>query len=153
MKMRQLMAATGISRAMLGYRAKKLGLRFISRRNWTDYEDTYLENHAGEMPLAKLARMLGRSKDSISCRLRQLAMSARFRRGYSLEELSQCLGANDSTVRMWKRRRWLRTHYGRFMPDNVDRFIAEHIEEISFRRADEQWLKDRLVELIASKPK
>lgn len=148
LRVRRLVVDSGVSRAMLHHRAMKLGLRFTAKRHWTRYEDEYLRDFAGQMSLRELAKVLGRSKNSISCRLGRLALSAKFRNGYSIEELSECLGAADTTVRQWLKRKWLFRRDGRIPPQAVNRFIAGHLDEICFRRADEQWLKRRIAEFF-----
>lgn len=153
LKIRRLMAETGISRAMLGYRAKKLGLRFISNRNWTRDEDVFIEENAGELPVRTIAKMLGRSVDSIYMRMFRLRLKSRCRRGYGICDLSDCLGCSDSTIHIWIKRGWLRRRDGRFPASMVNRFLADHLDEISLKRAEEEWLKDRLVELFNERRK
>jgi hypothetical protein len=145
---RTLMAESGISRAMLHSRAARLGLRFISKRNWTHYEDQWLADNAGKLPIRRMAVILGRSKESISCQMQRLELSERWESGYSIQALAGLLGCSEITVKSWQRRGWLIMRYGRFPARTVRDFLSWHLEEVNLRRADDAWIKRQLRALI-----
>ena len=89
-------------------KAKKLGLPTWSkeRRPWSQEEKGYLLWNAGEKPIGRIARKLGRSVNSIRFRLSSLGLSAKVRtpKDYNLHRVSKLLGVSDRAVRKWFQR-------------------------------------------------
>ena len=138
-----LQKRTGFTRVVLLARAAQLGLSAQSRA-WTQGEIQSLENLAGTLSSAAIARKLGRSYGSIKARCAKQNISRRIREGYSREDVESLLGVGARSVRKWIKSGWLRLHQGRVTESSMIRFLREHPEEYRLNRVDETWFKGLL---------
>src|SRR2546428_4407498 len=80
------------------HKAAKLGLsgRYGNRKRWTPEEQGYLRWNAGEKPVGRIARKLGRSVKAIRQKLSSLGISAKVRipKGYTLHRVAKLLGVS-----------------------------------------------------------
>ncbi len=90
---------------LIWYKAKKLGLstRPEKPRPWSRQERGYLLWNAGEKPVRRIARKLGRSVAAVQQMLSNKGASSKLRtpKEYTLHRVSRLLGVTDTTVRLW----------------------------------------------------
>jgi MerR HTH family regulatory protein len=86
-------------------KAASLGLsaRSGNRKPWSAEEQGYLLWNAGEKPVGRIAKKLGRSVRSIRQKLSSLGVSGKVRnpKGYTLHRVAKMLGVSDRIVRLW----------------------------------------------------
>ncbi len=86
-------------------KAARLGLsaRSGNRKPWSAEEQGYLLWNAGEKPVGRIARKLGRSVRAIRQKLSSLGVSGKVRnpKGYTLHRVAKLLGVSDRIVRLW----------------------------------------------------
>jgi hypothetical protein len=87
------------------HKAAKLGVstRSGKPRPWSRDEQGALLWNAGEKPVEKIARKLGRSVKAVRQRLSSRGVSSQVRipKGYSLHRVAKLLGVSDTVVRSW----------------------------------------------------
>ena len=87
------------------HKASKLGLsaRSENRKRWSPEDLGYLRWNAGEKPMGRIARKLGRSVKSIRQKLSSLGISGKVRipKDYTLHRVATMLGVSDRIVRVW----------------------------------------------------
>jgi len=87
------------------HKATKLGLsvRSGNRARWSPEGEGYLRWNAGEKPVGRIGRKLGRSVKSIRQKLSSLGVSGKVRipKGYTLHRVAILLGVSDGAVRLW----------------------------------------------------
>ncbi len=125
-------------------RARHLGLSVLPWKPWNGGEIDRLRSLAGTESLQSIARTLHRSPSSVKQQLSRLSLSARMSEGYSILELQQLLGVGHSTVRAWISRKWLTERSGRITEESTRAFVRTHMDQWSFKRADEAWVKGLL---------
>lgn len=90
------------------YKAAKLGISTLSEkpRAWSREEQGVLLWNAGEKPVEKIARKLGRSEQAVRQMLssRGVASKVRIPKNYTLHRVSKLLGVSDAIVRLWFRK-------------------------------------------------
>jgi hypothetical protein len=142
-----LQRKTGWPRHQFLCEAKRMGLITHPRRLWTREEDRILEASLGELSVHAIAKRLGRTYESVKCRVERLEMSQRVREGFCLNDLTQIFGVPRSRIHEWIEKGLLgQPRTGdcsgiRVADDAVTKFIRENPELISFRLADETFLK------------
>jgi hypothetical protein len=89
------------------HKAAKLGVSTRSgrARPWSRDEQGALLWNAGEKPVEKIARKLGRSVKAVRQKLSSRGVSSKVRlpKGYSLHCVAKLLGVSDTAVRVWFR--------------------------------------------------
>jgi hypothetical protein len=117
---------------------------------WTEEDDRYLEAHYTQANHADLARLLGRTENSVRQRAVQISVNKRSA-GYTQHALATALGVHDTTVARWIKRGWLKAlprntqykHDMLYITDNAVRaFIRVHPYEIDLSRVDHLWFID-----------
>ena len=87
------------------HKATKLGISSESGRPkpWSREEHGVLLWNAGEKPVDKIARKLGRSVKAVRQMLSSRGVSCKVRipKGYSLHRVAKLLGVSDAAVRLW----------------------------------------------------
>lgn len=87
------------------YKAAKLGISTRSEkpRAWSREEQGVLLWNAGEKPVGKIARKLGRSEKAVRQMLssRGVASKVRIPKNYTLHRVAKLLGVSDRIVRLW----------------------------------------------------
>lgn len=142
---------TGWPRHAFTYEARRLGLITADhRRGWTAAEEEYVRERAGSVSPAAIARSLGRSIESVECKINRLGLSRRISEGhYSMNDLQEVLGESLHKVRRWMDRGLLgKVHEvsggKRVRTENVMRFLRRHCHEYDLRRVDQLWYKSML---------
>jgi hypothetical protein len=81
----------------------RLSAQSGNRKPWSAEEQGYLLWNAGEKPVGRIARKLGRSVKSIRQKLSSLGVSGKVRipKGYTLHRVAKLLGVSDGAVRLW----------------------------------------------------
>jgi hypothetical protein len=124
--------------------ALKLGVSFLPWKRWTENELDFLCENAGDISLKKLAKHLKRSPDSVKHQIYRMELSAEVSKGYSVRQLVQLLGSHHGRIQTWIGKGWLRMEQGRVTERSLQGFLFAHMEEYSFRKCDEPWLKGML---------
>ena len=87
------------------YKAEKLGIanRREKPRPWSHEEHGYLLWNAGEKPVRRIARRLGRSVSAVQQMVSSRGASSKLRtpEQYTLHRVSKLLGVSDAVVRLW----------------------------------------------------
>ena len=87
------------------HKAAKLGVstRCGKTRPWSRDEQGALLWNAGEKPVEKIARKLGRSVKAVRQKLSSRGVSSKVRipKGYGLHRVAKLLGVSDTVVRLW----------------------------------------------------
>ena len=68
---------------------------------WSRQEDATLLNFAGEKTPRDLAKLLGRTRRAVYCRLWRLRLSSQLKEGYTLSLLAEDLRVDRARVRQW----------------------------------------------------
>jgi hypothetical protein len=146
--LRLLVCKTGWPRNAFHREAARMGLATV--RPWSVEEDEHLRENLGVISLEAIARILNRTRSSVSGRAARLALSREPREGYSVAELETALGLDRSVV-IAKMKRGLFGEVSmvgvrgglsmRVSDEGVARFLHEHPHEYSTRRVDEDWFK------------
>ena len=97
-----------LSARSIWYDAGKLGVstRSGKARRWSPEEQGALLWDAGEKPVEKIARKLGRSVKAVQQMLSSRGVSSRVRvpKSYTLRRVARLLGVSDRIVRLWFQR-------------------------------------------------
>lgn len=118
----ELAQRVGVSWGALKYHAACLGLSHanINRRwrHFTDYEDNFIIENAGNLSVSSIAQRLSRSPQAILDRMSKLQVKGGMTERedwYTLDDASRILGASTTTVRELIRRGNLKaqTHWGK----------------------------------------
>jgi len=143
----RLQRKTGWARATFSSEARRHGWALVRRTRWSPEELEYLGERVGSMPVATLARKLGRSVDSVRCKAWQLVGYSRVQEGYTIADLKRVFGVTYPTVKRWMDHGMLgKVHEGlgaglRVADRNVYRFLRHHAHEYDLRRVDQTWYK------------
>lgn len=153
----EIAAALGWPGWVIKKRAQSLGLAAPAhRRDWTDEEEKFLFDHAGERSDQWIARKLGRSLTSVVMKFKHMKISRRVRSGYTLRELELCFGADHRAIERWvsdgklraHRRGTARTHTGdiwSFSDEAVLEFIQSCPMDFRLDRVDQFWFMDLIL--------
>jgi transposase len=135
-------------------RAGLLGLRRPRRQQrWNPDEEQFLQNQAGTLLTATLAKRLNRSVSAVTHKCRQLHLRTRFREGYTLDDLVTCFGASPHTIHRWVHDSKLQIHYRHTSRPHDAWYVTEHailtfIEQhplaFDLHRVDQIWFLDLL---------
>lgn len=134
------------------HRSAKLGLKYLRLREWSAEDLAYLEEFAGNIPVARLAKHLRRSICSVKNKLHKLQITGEVLDGYSRHELAALFGTHDARIRGWIARGWLDLRDDRITTESVERFVWEHMQEFRFASCEEWWLKQMLKPTLHAKP-
>jgi hypothetical protein len=140
----RLASSWGVPRSTITNQALKLGISLLSWKEWTVEENAYLEEHAGEMSIKRIAKTLKRSPDSVKHQIHRLQLSGEVTKGYSMRQLQELLGVKHTRVQMWLSKGWLRMEHERVTESSIQKFLFQRMDEYSFRNCDEPWLKGML---------
>jgi hypothetical protein len=144
-ELKELVRRTGWPRYILQNRSQSLGLRLWSCERWEPAEIDALRELAGEMPVYKIAKRIGRSEFSVRNKLWTLGLDSRNTEGYSINELCKLFGVNHGKIEGWIGRRWLALNEDQRVPHaSIESFVWKHMEEYRFAACDEWWLKTML---------
>lgn len=132
-------------------RSHQLGIRLHSWTRWSPDDILQLRNYAGEIPIARISENLHRHPSTVKAKLREMGLSSALTDGYSRQELAELFGVSGEKVSRWMGRGWLSTIHGRVPHSAVLAFLSVHLDEISFRRCNEFWVKNALIEISAMK--
>jgi len=135
-------------------RARMLGIVRVRRnhRPWSEVEDENIRQYAGRLPVWRIAKILGRSEESVICRMHLLEQSARVKdRGYTREELAQLMGIDrGDTLRLLLQRWPIKVNsLGNFAPCEVQMWVFDHLEHLELRKFDQTFLKAMIRECAA----
>ncbi|HEV2992501.1 MAG TPA: hypothetical protein VG759_28970 [Candidatus Angelobacter sp.] len=134
---------TGFTRIVVLARATQLGMS-AKRRRWSRQEIEVLNQAAGTLSKAAIARKLKRSYWSVKAECTRLQLSARLSDGYSRRDVECLLGVGHRSIRKWITMGWLRVQQGRVTEASIIKFLREHPEEYRLSRVDEAWFKGLL---------
>jgi hypothetical protein len=142
----------GVPRASIIDQARREGLTYAVRRQWTAAEDEYLQEASGAVSVRTMARRLARSVHSVEGRVKRLALSRRMAYGYNQAELAAALGVHRTKVQRWMERGLMgKVHMyaamdsgHRITEASVMEFLRRHPHEYDMRRVDQIWLKAML---------
>lgn len=148
----RLATSWGIPRYLITNHAAKIGICNTSWKPWTKQEITTLREKSGVLPLKKLAKELGRSPVSVKQKILKLNMSSAVSEGYSIKQLQELLGVRHARVENWLQQGWLRREHDRITEASLRKFLFARMEEYSFRKCDEAWLKGMLNESYGARP-
>jgi hypothetical protein len=133
--------STGFTRNVILAQAAQAGLSFCQRRIWTPEELGYLQENAGRISIAAMARELGRTYWSIKRRAAVLRLRGRVTEGYSADDLTRLMGVGRLTLIRWIAKGWISQQDGRIPEASVLRFLRTRPHEYQLRRMDEAWFK------------
>lgn len=141
---------TGYPRDAIYRRAAELGVG-LRRRPWTTGEVRTLREHAGKLPAAKLAQLLGRSQQSVSLMSHRLKIGLLCRReGYTRQQAADLLCVSvDAIGAAYRTRELFPNRHGRLTENGLRRFFWSHLDAIDFRRMDQHWLREELRRTLA----
>lgn len=146
--LRKLAVAKGVRLTHCRNRASTLGLARVAggRRRWTQAEIENLRAYAGELTVRRIARILGRTESSVTCRLHLMELSGRAKdRGYLRYQLADLMGVDLETLRKLLKRFPMKTNVlGNFSESDVQLWIFDHLEELELRKFNQDWLKTML---------
>lgn len=136
----------GIDRKACRNRAYKLHLTRVAggHRIWTKTERENLHHYAGKIPAWKIAKILGRSDDSVKSQIYLMGLTARVEdRGYTRLQIAELMGVDlGYTLRKLLRKFPIRTNgLGNFSCSDVQLWIWDHLEEFELRKFNQEWLK------------
>ncbi len=131
---------SGFTRVVVLARATQLGMS-SKRRRWSPEEIEILNETAGALSKAAIARKLKRSYWSVKAECSRLQLSSRLSEGYSRKDVECLLGVGQRSIRKWIALGWLRVQEGRVTEPSILRFLHEHPEEYRLSRVDEAWFK------------
>jgi transcriptional regulator with XRE-family HTH domain len=112
---------------------------------WTEWEKSFVLEHAREFPVADIARRLGRTPRAVYLLLSRTGQSARFQDGYTQMQLAEALHVSRRKVRQWIRSGWLALYEGRVKDRSLKSFLDGHSNEIDADRLERDvkfWLGD-----------
>ncbi len=135
---------TRFTRVVITSRAGALGLSLLSRRKWAEEEIDFLQENAGTMTAAAIARRLKRTHYSVKAKVAQMGLGLRVREGYSQDDVRILLGVGAATVRQWVAKDWLKSEGCRITERSMRQFLMDHPEEYKLNRVDEAWYKGTL---------
>lgn len=116
-------------------RAYKLGLARQMHQRWTEGDDERLYGLMGRYPLARVAKLLNRSVDSVSIRARKLGAGCRAKDGwYTLTEVCQILGVHSTWLRRRIDSKQLKASYHHGGTPQVKGLASWHIREAALRK-------------------
>lgn len=148
----RLATSWGIPRYLITNHAAKIGICNTSWKPWTSDELAILREKSGILPIKKLAKELGRSPVSVKQKILKMNMSSAVSEGYSIKQLQDLLGVRHARIENWLQQGWLRREHDRITEASLRRFLFARMEEYSFRKCDESWLKGMLNENYGSRP-
>ncbi|RZU28901.1 hypothetical protein [Edaphobacter modestus] len=129
---------------ILANRAQTLALSLLPWKPWSQEELLKLRELAGEKSIRAIAKSMKRSVHSVKHQLFRMNVSAEVAEGYSIRQLQSLLGVNHSRIQMWVTIKALKMKQNRITEASVRKFVVAHMEEYSFKRVDEAWLKGLL---------
>lgn len=152
----------GFPRHIISMRAQRLGVA-MTHKPFAAAELRYIENYAGDMSSKALATALGRSYESVKCKINRLGFSGKVNWGYSVQDIEQCFGVSYKTVCHWLKMKWLSyatkgtakgysTHQVAFIHGDriseacVRYFIQSRPEQYDLRKVDQAWFKGVIAE-------
>lgn len=144
----RLCKAFGYPRTALMNRARVLGLNHVRPfKPWTDKEKDALRKLCGLLGVVTIAKKLGRSPDAIKAQLTRMNLSSEVNDGYTIHQLQQLMGVPNRSIMMWLSTSELNIGEGtdRITESSVRNFLRHNLFEISFKRADEFFIKSMLV--------
>lgn len=131
-----------IPRPIVAWKAGQLGVRMDNRNPWTDREKTFVREHAGAVTAKEIARILGRSNDSVITQMERMELSRRVSDGYALTQICEVFGVSFSLATKWVERGWLRIgKNGRIPETSVMRLLKTQPQSYDLRRVDQTWFK------------
>ena len=136
----RLQKRSGFTRIVVLARATQLGMS-AKRRRWSPEEIEVLNETAGTLSKAAIARKLKRSYWSVKAECTRLQISSRLCEGYSRRDVECLLGVGQRNIRKWIAMGWLRVQEGRVTEPSIIKFLREHPEEYRLSRVDEAWFK------------
>jgi hypothetical protein len=134
---------SGFTRIVVLARATQLGMS-AKRRRWSPEEIKVLNETAGTLSKAAIARKLKRSYWSVKAECTRLQLSSRLSDGYSRRDVECLLGVGQRSIRKWIALGWLRVQQGRVTEPSIIKLLREHPEEYRLSRVDEAWFKGLL---------
>jgi len=123
---------------------RQLGLSRSREPQYTEEEVAYLEENAGTIGIAAMAKRLGRTQTAIRVKCKRLRVSRNTVDGYNAQSLAVVLGCDVHKVLRWIKDKKLRARYVKssdcyyIKRSSARDFIARYPQEIVPRRAD--WL-------------
>lgn len=141
---------TGWPRHIFRTEAQRLDAITRHRRPWTKDEDSTLTAALGKLSVYAIAKLLGRTHESVKARAERLEMLTRIQSGYCVADLSKILGAPRHKVNEWIEQGLLGTPTetpggGVLVEDEpLRKFIRENGTLIDFRLADQTVIKEVL---------
>jgi hypothetical protein len=152
----RMIRLTGLPRWYIKRRAACLGLTMhMDRKPWSRAEVNALEDLAGRLSAATIAKRLRRPVSSVVNKMKRQHISRRMRDGYTIRDLELCLGEDHHKISGWIKNGWLhdrlqgtRRHDGngrdihRIRESDILDFIGSHPQEICLGKIDQTWFLD-----------
>lgn len=131
-----------IPRPVVQWKAGQLGIRMDNRNPWTVKEKDFLGQNAGELSAKEIARMLGRSNDSVISQMERMELSRRVTDGYAITQICEVFGVSFALATKWVDKGWLRiAKNGRIPETSVLRLLKTQPQSYDLRRVDQTWFK------------
>lgn len=152
----RMIRLTGLPRWYIKRQAARLGLTMhIDRKPWARAELDILEDLAGNVSAAAIAKRLRRPLSSVVNKMKYLHLSRRMRNGYTMQDLELCFGEDHHKISEWIKNGWLqdrlqgtRRHDGngrdihRIREKDILEFIRNHPQAINLGKVDQTWFLD-----------
>jgi len=152
----RMIRLTDLPRWYIKRQAARLGLTMhIDRKPWARAELDILEDLAGNVSAATIAKRLRRPLSSVVNKMKHFHLSRRMRNGYTMRDLELCLGEDHHKISEWIKKDWLqdrfqgtRRHDGngrdihRIREKDILNFIRNHPQEINLGKVDQTWFLD-----------
>jgi hypothetical protein len=131
-----------IPRPIVQWKAGQLGIRMDNRKPWNEQEKTFLREKSGDITAKEIARILGRSNDSVIAQMERMDLSRRVTDGYALTEICEVFGISFKLAQKWVALGWLRMgRNGRIPEVSVLRLLKTQPQSYDLRRVDQTWFK------------
>lgn len=118
----RMIRLTGLPRWYIKRQAAHLGLTMhMDRKPWTHAELDVLEDLAGRVSSAKIAKRLHRPLSSVVNKCTRLRISRRVRNGYTMRDLEMCLGEDHHKIAKWIGNGWLQDRLQGYTPTRRER--------------------------------
>jgi hypothetical protein len=104
---------------------------------WSASERRYVIEHAGHLSASAMAKELGRSVESVVCKMKHLGLSTARDEGFTISKLAAEWHVRRATISQWIRIGWMkRGKDGRVPERSVRSFCRQHKDELNWERLE-----------------